>query len=335
MGNSQLLLAGGAVIIVVIMLDVVWTTLTTQGSGPIARLVTVGTDKIAKTALSIGGSRTVLTPVGPLAIILLSSIWLFSLWLGWVLVFSALPFGVVESPGGAPASLTERIYFVGFTLSTLGVGDLTPEGRVPMLLTVLASFNGLVLVTLVITYAVPLVQAAVMRRQLAFSISLLGGSPQEIAWVAWQKDNRQSFDDALETIASDVIQCAEQRVAYPMLDLFYDRKACFSLGLQLATLDEALNLLECGMQPEYRSQSLSGAKIRKVIAHYINRVYIHAGEANVVIPPLPNAPLLYKQRVPLLDNLVPAFETLSGRRLRLHMLVRREGWDWAMLEKDQ
>ncbi|GGC71321.1 hypothetical protein GCM10011362_19750 [Marinobacter halophilus] len=260
--------------------------------------------------------------------------WLLSLWAGWLLIFSAFPSGVIEAQTGKTAGLAERVYFVGFTLSSLGMGDFKPGEEVTRLLTAFAAFNGLILVTLMITYAVPLVQGAITRRKLAFSISLLGSSPQEMVWRAWQINNAQGFENALGQVSSDLIQCSEQRLAYPLLDLFYCTGSRFSLGVQLGRLDEALSLLTKGLQTNYRWTSFTVENTRKVISHYLYRSEKRSNIGHVGVPPLPAIGLLKSKNVPLLDHQEDAFEQLKNRRVRMHRLVRREGWEWSAVEDE-
>lgn len=324
----------GFIVLVIVMVDVAWTTLTTQGSGPITRLITIVVDSVSAKVYALVGSRAVLVTAGPVAVVTVGSVWVLLLWAGWVLIFSAFPNGVIEAQSGQAASLVDRVYFVGFTLSTLGVGDFKPGGEVTRLLTALAAFNGLVLVTLIITYAVPLVQGAVARRKLAFSISLLGSSPQQMVWRAWQNNNTQGFENALGQVSSDLMQCSEQRLAYPLLDLFYCKQSRFSLVVQLSRLDEALSLLTEGLQKNYRWNSFTVGNVREVVSHYLNRFENKSNNGHVDAPPLPAIGLLNTKNVPLADNLDDAFDHLKNRRVRLHRLVRREGWEWSAVEQE-
>lgn len=332
--NTQWLVVPGVIVLIIVMVDVAWTTLTTQGSGPVTRLITIAVEWASTKAHAVLGSRAVLVTAGPIAIAAVGSVWLLSLWFGWLLIFSAFPSGVIEAQSGQAAGLAERVYFVGFTLSTLGMGDFKPGGDATRLLTALAAFNGLVLVTLIITYAVPLVQGAITRRKLAFSICLLGSSPQEMVWRAWQNNNTQGFENALGQVSSDLIQCSEQRLAYPLLDLFHCRLSHFSLGVQLGRLDEALSLLTDGLQPNYRWNSFTVENTRKVISHYLYRSEERSNNGHVDVPPLPAIGLLNTKNIPLADNQDGVFDHLKNRRVRLHRLVRREGWEWSVVEHE-
>lgn len=332
---AQLQAVSGIIVLVVVMVDVTWTTLTTQGSGPVTRLVTVVIDFASAKVHAAFGSRALLVTTGPLAVVVVGGVWLLSLWGGWVLVFNALPGGVVDAQSEEPANLAERVYYVGFTLSTLGVGDFKPQGDVARVLTALAAFNGLVLVTLIITYAVPLVQGAVTRRKLAMSISLLGNCPQEIVWRAWQSREGQGFENTLEKVSEDLMQCAEQRLAYPLLDLFYCRQTRFSLGVQLSRLDEALSLMTVGLQPGYQWRSFVMENTRDLVSHYLYRVEKKGTKTRAPVPPIPAVGLLRARDLPVVGDQEAALSCLKNRRARLHKLVRQEGWDWSAVENEE
>ena len=332
--SSQLQLLFGSTVLLIVMVDVAWTTLTTQGSGPVTRLVTVALRIASAQIHTMSGSRTLLAMAGPVGTVVIGGVWLLALWAGWLLVFSAFPGGVVNAQSAMPASFAERVYFVGFTLSTLGVGDFKPVGDSARILTALAAFNGLVLVTLVITYAVPLVQGAVARRKLAFSISLLGSCPQEMVLRAWESKRSQGFENALEQVSLELIQCAEQRQAYPLLDLFHCRHQRFSLGVQLGRLDEALSLLTYGLQANHQWLSFTVENTREVVSQYLYRVERKHDAGGLEVPPVPSVGLLKARLLPVADNQEDIFYRLQDRRLRLRKLVQAEGWAWSVVEQD-
>ena len=247
---NWLTLCGGAVLVLLVMVDACWTTLTTRGAGPVTGVLT-NLVRWCASAFSRGtGRRGPLMAAGPIAIGLMGTAWLAGLWGGWLLIFSAIPGAVVNSSTMIPATDTSELaYFTGFTLSTLGVGDLVPSGAVPRFLTALASFNGLVLVTLGITYAVPLVGGAVERRELAFELSLINRAAQH------EHTGESFLADALQSVRRDLSHCTEQRMAYPMLDLYYTRKADFSLPFQLAQAARLADLAQRSSQPPPDSRS--------------------------------------------------------------------------------
>ncbi|GGY78711.1 ion channel [Marinobacter zhanjiangensis] len=219
----------GTLLIATVMVDVFWTTLTTRGAGIFTIGVIAGVRLLVCTCCLTLGRRGPLMTAGPLAVTLMGAVWLAGLWSGWVLVFSGMSASVLDTSTKMPVGLDGYIYYVGFTLSTLGVGDLIPAGSVPRLLTTAASFNGLVLVTLVITYAVPLVGGAVQRREVAFELYLINAARNRDPGLSPSALARD-----LQSVRRDLLHCTEQRMAYPMLDLYFTRSREFSLAWQLA-----------------------------------------------------------------------------------------------------
>jgi hypothetical protein len=57
-----------------------------------------------------------------------------------------------------PTTVVNKIFYTGYTLSTLGLGDMEPEGNFWDILAIL-SFTGLILISIAITYLIPVVSA--------------------------------------------------------------------------------------------------------------------------------------------------------------------------------
>ncbi|MDX1551654.1 MAG: hypothetical protein R3198_03445, partial [Marinobacter sp.] len=151
---------------------------------------------------------------------------------------------------------------------------------------------------------------------------------------AWESGNSRGFENALEQVSAELIQCSEQRLAYPLLDLFYCRHQRFSLGVQLGRLDEALSLLSRGLQPNYQWHSFTVENIREVISQYLYRVERKHTAVRLETPPIPAVGLLKARFLPVVDNQEEVFRELNERRLRLHKLIRAEGWDWSVVEHE-
>lgn len=85
----------------------------------------------------------------------------------------------------APADLGTRLYYAGFTVFTLGIGDYVPGNDFWRVTTAIGTLHGLVLVTLGITYLLNVVGAVVARRQTATRIAALGYTAAEIVDQGW------------------------------------------------------------------------------------------------------------------------------------------------------
>lgn len=120
----------GVILILFLLTDIVCTTLTTRGEGLVSSFVSGAYRKVACSCIQKG--RRPSEVIGSVSISTLALVWLAGLWAGWVLVFMGIPGAIAHSGNTSGVELHDIIYFVGFTLSTLGTGDLYPT--TPLLL---------------------------------------------------------------------------------------------------------------------------------------------------------------------------------------------------------
>ncbi len=78
--------------------------------------------------------------------------WILGLWAGWVLVFASDPRALGLSSGPGFADWTGRIWFVSYTMFTVGNGDFTPADGAWQVVSGLVAATGMSLVTLAVTY---------------------------------------------------------------------------------------------------------------------------------------------------------------------------------------
>jgi hypothetical protein len=208
----------GVVLVLLAIVDAVQTTLTAgSGGGPLTTPVGRVTWRLLL-RVSSGHSSKRLGYGGMLTLLLTVSMWVLLLWSGWTLIFAASPGTVVDATTGAPASVPATIYYAGFVVFTLGVGDFVSTSGTWQVLTALASFIGLFVITLSITYLVSVVSAAVTRRQLAESISILGRTGPEIVLAHWNDGQLSSqFPSRLQTLSTQLLKTTQQHLAYPVL----------------------------------------------------------------------------------------------------------------------
>lgn len=224
----------GVILILLLMTDIVRTTLTTRGEGLISSFVSGTYRRVACSCIRTGHRPSEV--IGSISISTLALVWLAGLWAGWVLVFMGIPDAIAHSGDTSGVDLHDIIYFVGFTLSTLGTGDLFPTTPVAQIATVLSSFSGLLIVTLIVTYAISVVSAVVARRVLAYKIYLNGGDKGGEGEFLTEFPDLEDFAAWVGGIKNELISCTEQRLAYPILDNFVSKDERFSLPVQLARL---------------------------------------------------------------------------------------------------
>jgi hypothetical protein len=316
----------GIVLILGVISDVLWTTLRLAGAGPLTSWVT---NLMWRLALRFARSHRALSAAGFWIVLLTVSLWINLVWLGWTLVLGMDPQSVVDSQTGQPADFWARVYYAGFTLITLGNGDYKPVGAVWQVLAPVAAANGFILVTLVITYLLPLMTAALQRRQLAVHISVLGQTPQELLLRAWNGQSFGRLTDHLVGLTFPIMGLGEGHLAYPVLHCFHSSERETAMAPNIAVLDEVLTLLE-GVAPEQRPDPVAIYPLRGAIDRLLATLSEAHLEPERDPPPLPDLETLQAAGIPTVDaeTFRCSLEVATYRRRLLFGLVEKEGWHW-------
>lgn len=126
---SILLLVFGLLILIVVSIDVLITTLTVGGGSPLTSRISAWLWRIALQIHRWHSNHRLLLVTGWLILVTVAVLWFALTWVGWTLIFSADQTAVV-TPKKLPATTLERIYFVGYTIATLGMGSYNPQGAI-------------------------------------------------------------------------------------------------------------------------------------------------------------------------------------------------------------
>lgn len=248
------LLAAGLTLLAIVGRDVFITSLTLRGGGSLVIWIARG---VWRTALALHrrrASHRLLTLAGGLTAASTLLTWMLLLWGGWSLVFAAAGPAIVDTSTGEPAGLWTRVYYAGFNIFTLGLGDYRPIGAAWQLATAGSAAVGLVGATLAITYLVPTLSAAVQRQSLAGQIWLLGATPHDVARAAARDPD--AFASEMSSLRSRILDSARQHLAYPILNYFHAEDPRFALPLRLAVLHEGILLAACGLRNPAKAYDL-------------------------------------------------------------------------------
>jgi hypothetical protein len=322
----------GALLVVAILLDVLVTTLTFgQRAGPITRRLVDHLWRWLRRLRPLGSRSRLLANAGPALLVLTVLVWVVGTWAGWWLVF--LGGGAVEAAStGAPASAGDVAYYAGFSVFTLGTGDFVADSPTWRNLTALASFGGLVLITLAITYLLSVVSAVVTRRALAGQIRALGSSAGEVVALGWAGGAFGSaFVQHLVTVTGVLSTVVEQHVAYPVLHYFRSRSPQDSAPVAIALLDDALFLLEAAVADGAAPEAAAVRPARAAIERWLATLGETGAEpARDGAPPAPSVAPLRAAGIPLRprEHLERQLARETGRRCSLQRLVHEAGWLW-------
>jgi hypothetical protein len=327
---NLLLLLGGAAVVLLVFHDA-WVT-TVSGStaaGPITQRLGTAIWWALRRFVSSPRS-SVLAAAGPVIVFCMLLVWLLGLWSGWSLVFAADPGAVTHEATGQPADWWSRVYFAGYAVYTLGMGDLTPDGAPWQVLTALATINGFVLLTMSVSYLIPVVMAVSERNQHGIVLHGLVPTAQELLLRAWDGRSLETLHPNLRELAPMVARAAQKYLSYPVLHFFHspERTSAFEPGL--AALDEALLLLEHGVEESLRPPPLVLTPLRASLDRFAEVV---AGEFVSVTghePPAPSLEPLRRAGIPTVDDATFGARVTVRREHRRVMgaLLEDARWPW-------
>jgi len=319
----------GFVVVGWTVLELGMTTLTVQGAGPLTSRVM---QMIWTLCLKLFGRsprrHTIFAMVGPLLLVLTALTWYVGIWLGWWLIFLGSSDAIVNSSTNEPASAVETLYFAGYTVTTLGLGDFKPSGPGWQFLTAICAANGLLALTLSVTYLVPILSAAVEKRQLALTLHGIGGTPAGILRHAYDGTGFSRLDSVLGSVASQIVGVGQQHLAYPALHYFHSTDSAAALPVRLAAFSEAIDLIASTTPEDKKPNALEIRRCQEAIRSFLASLrtgHIRMADAE---PPLPDRDAISQMAIPVTVAEYAQDEAGKIDRRLLHSLVLSDGWRW-------
>lgn len=320
----------GVILLIITTVDLINTALSVNGAGFLSKRIAKG---IWKGLLFINrnlGRRKVLEWGG--AIILFSILinWLVLIWVSASFMFISDPDSVMNVETNTATSIVSKIFYTGYTLSTLGLGDMEPDGAFWEVLTAFLSLAGLILISIAITYLIPVVSAEIEKRKISVYITTLGCSVEEILANHWNGKDFKLLEDPFKQLTNMVILHSQNHKAYSVLHFFHssDKKEAFVLNL--TNLDEVLSVLIHNIPQAHRPQNNILMGLRKAITSYLITLPEAFIKPSEEVPPLLRLSKLEEKNIPVVQNKDTelAYDFLSKRRRLLLALIKDDGWEW-------
>jgi hypothetical protein len=320
----------GILLLLAVLADVLPTTMA-RGSGLLTRRLSRLLGKaLIRRHRGVQSSHLRVIGSGFLITLTIMATWVLLFWAGWLLVYCGSETAVVNAQTKVPATVVERIYFSGYTLSTLGMGDFSPQGDFFVLATAIHSLSGLFIITFSVSYLIPLLQAAVNRSHLALQISGLGKTPQDIILrMCHPSGDCSALEQHLVSLTSEIALLAQRHLAYPLLHYFTGTSQEDALGPRLAALDEVLTILKYGTDRQWLPSGTYDPARNAItqLLRMLDQRDFHAAERP---PPVPPIQRLREAGFRLRNDaeFTAAIEELDQRRQLLLGMVLGGGWAW-------
>lgn len=320
----------GIFVVVGVWIDFIATALTASTTGFFTRRLCNWIHRLFETGFKLLRSPRWRAASGPCMALSLIVVWFGMSWLGWSLIYGGTEGAIVSSGTKLPAKLADTVYFVGFTLTTLGTGDFVPSDKMWDLVSVITAFHGLALITLSITYVIPVIQAVAQKRTLSSQFSLWGGGVETFLSRLKADPSYNSLTEYLKDASPEILSVAQQHLTYPILHYFHSSAAETSLPLQLAVLDEAMRDLPDEAFDKQPALNLLVPNCTRAITEFLITL------TGVFISPCEDEPPAtaggeggsVARRLVEQNSAMP----LSRRRKLLKALIEADGWSWKRVK---
>lgn len=262
---SALLVTVGGGLVCLVLVDVFYTVLfPSSGHGPIRKpLSQVVWSGFRATAGRLSAERraSFLAFSGPALITVTLLVWGALLITGWALVVKPALGHAIRSGGPrTDTTWTTAFYYSAGVLTTLGPGNFQPTGGVYRMLQVIEATNGVVGVSMVLTYFLSVYNAVTARKAFASVLHhrSRGTGDAAVLLGALSTDGKLSDSrDYLTSIGDSLIQMFQTHRSYPVLQYFHFRQARYSLPRVLLVAFDAASLLDAILGPAGEARSIS------------------------------------------------------------------------------
>jgi hypothetical protein len=326
-------LFSGIAIMVIVITDILWTTMG-EGGGFLTKYFSAYLFKATFILKRKTGSNRLVAISGIAIIILIILTWIFLLWGAWLLIFLFNSDSIVDTNTLQVSDFWDKVYFVGFTIFTLGTGDFKPNGNLWQALTPFATLTGWFTVTFSITYLIPIVQAFTNKRSAGLLLYHLGKNPQQIIINGWENGNLNNLYNKFPTISSHLAEIDQEHKTYPVLHYLHALNKREALAVGIVRLDEALTIIEFGMDKIYYTKEIR--YLRNIIYEFMNTLKDTFVEKSPDIPPPPSLKELEEFNIPVIDEkqFKQNIEKINNHRKHLKEVLINERWEWKDIEKD-
>lgn len=272
------------------------------------------------------GSSKLLEYAGPTMLVVILGAWILGLWLGFFLMLMADTASVVSSSTESPATPLEKLYYAGFTVATLGVGDYIASGDTWRLLTDLAAFAGLAFITTAITYFVQVLSAVTVQNKLSLYVSSMSSTPQEILTNSWTGETFDPFYAHVANLNEMLIEHITNHHSFPVIHYFHSSDPEKAVILAIVRLDEAYQLLCRAETAGSGERQLALHMLKETLDQYreMMKSGFTAKTRPSTTPPAPDLAPLAKAGISI--NPAQTVDSDGQRREVLTALLERDGW---------
>jgi hypothetical protein len=263
----------GTLVVLSVLLDVFYTVLfPASGRGPVRKPLAVAVWQAFRVLAAVvpeSRRRGLLTYAGPVQVLLNMLVWGGLLLVGWALIYLPALGGAIHAASGpTDTGFTTALYYSGFTLTTLGTGDVIADSAAYRLLTIVQAATGFAVITMVITYFLSVYSSLPSRN--AFALELhqrtRGTDDAAVLVSVLLTDEVVSVTTQLNSTAKFLRDVSQTHRSYPVLRAFHYREDYYALPRLMLTSLEAVTLVRSTLDPEEYGALLRTAALDEMAA---------------------------------------------------------------------
>ncbi len=324
----------GAGLLGIAVVDLLWTTLWVDGgSGPLSARLTTW---VWRGLRRLGGQRSlVLSIAGPVILVATLVTWIGLIWAGWTLIFAGGEDALLPAHDGMTVTWTGRIFFVGYSLFTMGNGDFYPPSGAWQIAASLTTASGMLFVTMGVSYIISILGAVSNKRSFAAAVTGLGDRSEAVVRLGWDGDDFEGLHLPLDTLASQLDSLADQHKSYPILHYYHSEESKQASGMGVVIFDEALTILRYGVPEDDQPNTAIVEMARSASQNYLetlSKAFIHPADET---PPPPDLDRIREAGVPTVPDaeFADALDDHDERRRKLLGVVTADAWHWPPVTK--
>ena len=324
----------GAVLLVLAIVDLVWTTLWVDGgAGPISSRLS---SLLWRWLRRMDGRRSrTLSLAGPLIISANLLLWVLLIWAGWTFFFAGDAASIYPTGSAGAGTWSSRIWYVAYTMFTVGNGDFMPRDGPWQIVSSLTAASGMLFITMGVSYVISILGSISTKRAFAGSVIGLGRRGEELVEAGWDGESFRSLELPLSSLTSQLSLLTEQHLSYPILHYYHSESQADAAAVAVASLDEALTLIQCGVSGEVRLDSAIMKSARSSIGAYLGTLNSAFIEPSDHAPPPPDLGRLHAAGIPTVSGeaFAAALADLDERRRKLLGMIEADAWEWPPVER--
>ncbi|PPS42723.1 potassium channel family protein [Chroococcidiopsis sp. TS-821] len=211
----------------------------------------------------------ILSYMGPTLLVVTIAVWIFLLILGFASIYWPALGNEIQMEGKAtPTDFATAIYYSGYSLVTLGTGDITPRTSTYRLLMILESMLGFSVLTINLTFLQSVYSQLMQRNIFALSLHHRTGRTADAAVMLARMGSSGSFDSStrqdLTDIAQNLLNLLESNHSHPALGYFRLQENYYALARVIFVAMDTVTLIKSALDEHSHHSLIASAAVKNL-----------------------------------------------------------------------